>query len=297
MTPTVSTLSNSVLVSNLANKTLPPAVAAAAVQAQQPSVPFASLSVAEREQKLVEYMASVRFIARRIHDRLPKHIELDDLISAGSIGLMDAFTKFDATKNVQFKSYAQFRIRGAILDSLRGLDWSPRELRRKGRAADEAVRRLTCKLGRAPMEAEVAAEIHVSQAEYQQILGALKALEIGTLNVARNEDAGDEEINYVPAPVEEDPFLQCMKGEMRHHLAAAIEELPERDRVILSLYYFEELTMKEVGEAIGTAESRVSQIHANAILKLRTSMGRFGTRKLANRARPSQHQVGLKSAA
>ena len=117
------------------------------------------------------------------------------------------------------------------------------------------------------------------------------------MNVARNEDAGDEEINYVPAPVEEDPFLQCMKGEMRHHLAAAIEELPERDRVILSLYYFEELTMKEVGEAIGTAESRVSQIHANAILKLRTSMGRFGTRKLANRARPSQHQVGLKSAA
>jgi RNA polymerase sigma factor for flagellar operon FliA len=297
MIATVSTFSNSVLVSALPPTTLPPAIAAAAVAPQEPSVPFASLTVAEREQKLMEHMAAVRFIARRIHERLPQHVEIDDLISAGSIGLMDAFTKYDASKNVQFKSYAQFRIRGAILDSLRDLDWSPRDLRRKGRAADEAVRRLTCKLGRAPLATEVAAEMNVSLAQYHQIVGELKNLEVGTLNAARNEDAGDDEINYVPGPVEDDPFLQCMKGEMRNHLAAAIEELPERERTVLSLYYFEELNMKEVGEAIGIAESRVSQIHANALLRLRTSMGKFGTRKLARRARPAQTPAGKKAAA
>lgn len=294
MIATVSNFSNSALASTLSKSTLPPTVAAAAVEAQ---IPFASLSVEEREQKLIEHMTSVRYIARRIHERLPQHVELDDLISAGAVGLMDAFTKFNGGKNVQFKSYAQFRIRGAILDSLRDLDWSPRELRRKGRAADEATRRLTCKLGRAPLAAEVAAEMNISLAQYHQTIGDLKSLEVGTLNAARNEDAGDDEINHVPGPVEDDPFLQCMKGEMRHHLAAAIEELPERERTVLSLYYFEELNMKEVGEAIGIAESRVSQIHANALLRLRTSMSKFGTRKLARRARPTQSQVGRKAVA
>jgi RNA polymerase sigma factor FliA len=297
MNATVSTLSNSVLVSTLSKSTLPPAIAAAAVAGQEPSIPFASLSIAEREEKLLEHMASVRFIARRIHERLPQHVEIDDLISAGSIGLMDAFTKYDGNKNVQFKSYAQFRIRGAILDSLRDLDWSPRELRRKGRAADEAMRRLTCKLGRAPLATEVAAEMNVSLAQYHQIVGELRNLEVGTLNAERNEDAGDDEINYIPGPVEDDPFLQCMKGEMRTNLAAAIEELPERERTILNLYYFEELNMKEVGEAIGIAESRVSQIHANALLRLRTAMGKFGTRKLAQRSRPAQSKAAKNKAA
>src|SRR6202451_3179120 len=134
----------------------------------------------EQERVLLEHLPIVRFLARRIHERLPQHVDLEDLVSAGVVGLMDAFTKFDPAKKVQFRSYAQFRIRGAILDSLRTLDWSPRELRRKGRAIEEAIRVLTARLGRPPGEAEVAAEMEVDLEEYQQLLGDLKGLEIGT---------------------------------------------------------------------------------------------------------------------
>lgn len=123
--------------------------------------------VPDRDLMLVEHLPTVRYIARRIHERLPQHVELDDLISAGVVGLIDAFSKFDHSKQVQFKSYAQFRIRGAILDSLRTVDWSPRELRRKGRAVEEAVRTATHKLGRVPAEQEIAKEMEISLLEYQ----------------------------------------------------------------------------------------------------------------------------------
>jgi len=121
----------------------------------------------DRDRLLLEHLPTVRYIARRIHERLPQHVELDDLISAGVVGLIDAFAKFDHGKKVQFKSYAQFRIRGAILDSLRTLDWSPRELRRKGRAVEEAIRAVTQRLGRAPVEQEIAGEMELSLEEYQ----------------------------------------------------------------------------------------------------------------------------------
>ncbi len=137
---------------------------------------------------------------------------------------MDAFSKFDPEKKVQFRSYAQFRIRGAILDSLRTLDWSPRELRRKGRAVEEAIRVLTARLGRPPGEAEVAAEMGLSLDEYQQLLGDLKGLEIGTLHMERNEDSGEEELAYVPGRPEEDPLFRCLRGELEERLTDAIPE-------------------------------------------------------------------------
>ncbi|MEI9969179.1 MAG: sigma-70 family RNA polymerase sigma factor [Terracidiphilus sp.] len=146
----------------------------------------------EQERVLLDHLPVVRFIARRIHERLPQHVEMEDLVSAGVVGLMDAFTKFDAAKKVQFRSYAQFRIRGAILDSLRTLDWSPRELRRKGRAVEEAIRMLTARLGRAPGEGEISVQMGTSLDEYQQLLGDLKGLEIGTLHIERNENSGEE---------------------------------------------------------------------------------------------------------
>jgi RNA polymerase sigma factor for flagellar operon FliA len=214
----------------------------------------------------------VRYLARRIHERLPQHVELDDLISAGVVGLIDAFSKFDHGKKVQFKSYAQFRIRGAILDSLRTLDWSPRELRRKGRAVEEAIRTTTQRLGRAPTEPEVAREMGVSLAEYQTLLGELKGLEIGSLHMERSEDSGDEELSYVPGPPEDDPLFRCLKGEMKQRLADAIEDLPEKERMVLTLYYYEELTMKEIGLTLGVVESRVSQIHSSAVVRLRASL-------------------------
>ncbi len=230
------------------------------------------MSVAEREQLLMEHLPTVRYLARRIHERLPQHVDLDDLISAGVVGLIDALSKFDQGKKVQFKSYAQFRIRGAILDSLRTLDWSPRELRRKGRAVEEAIRNVTQRYGRAPLEPEIALEMKLSLSEYQSLLGDLKGLEIGSLHMERSEDSGDEELSYIPGAPEDDPLFRCLKGEMKQRLADAIEELPDKERMVLTLYYYEELTMKEIGLTLGVVESRVSQIHSSAVLRLRSAL-------------------------
>ena len=229
-------------------------------------------STPDRDALLMEHLPTVRYLARRIHERLPQHVELDDLISAGVVGLIDAFSKFDHTKQVQFKSYAQFRIRGAILDSLRTLDWSPRELRRKGRAVEEAIRASTHKLGRVPAENEIAREMEMGLGEYQQLLGELKGLEIGSLHMERTEDSGDEELAYIPGSPDDDPLFRCLQGEMKQRLIDAIEELPEKERMVLTLYYYEELTMKEIGLTLGVVESRVSQIHSSAVVRLRVAL-------------------------
>jgi len=243
-----------------------------------------SLSDVERDQLLVEHFPTVRYVARRIHERLPQHVELDDLIAAGMIGLIDAFSKFDDSKRVQFKSYAQFRIRGAILDSLRTLDWSPRELRRKGRAVEEAIRTLTQRYGCAPAEQEIAREMNLPLSEYQGLLNELRGLEIGNLHVERGEDSGEEELAYIPGSPEDEPLFHCLKGELKQHLMEAIDDLPERERMVLTLYYYEELTMKEVGLTLGVVESRVSQIHSSAVARLRVSLA-----DLANK--PSSKKV------
>ena len=237
----------------------------------------------EQEQVLLEHLPVVRFLARRIRERLPQHVDIEDLVSAGVVGLMDAFAKFDPAKKVQFRSYAQFRIRGAILDSLRTLDWSPRELRRKGRAVEEAIRVLTARLGRAPGEAEIAAEMAMDLEEYQQLLGDLKGLEIGTLHVERNENSGEEELAYVPGRPEEDPLFRCLKGELEERLTEAIAHLPDRERLVMTLYYYEEMTMREIGLALGVVESRVSQVHASAVVHLRAALRDLATRGGAER--------------
>lgn len=226
----------------------------------------------EQERVLLEHLPMVRFLARRIHEKLPQHIDIEDLVSAGVVGLMDAFAKFDPEKKVQFRSYAQFRVRGAILDSLRTLDWSPRELRRKGRAVEEAIRVLTARTGRVPGESEIASEMGVSLEEYQQLLGELKGLEIGTLHAERNEDSGDEELVYIPGRPEDDPLFHCLRGELEERLVDAITKLPERERLVMTLYYYEEMTMREIGLALGVVESRVSQVHASAVVHLRSAL-------------------------
>ena len=238
----------------------------------------------EQERILLEHLPIVRFLARRIHERLPQHVDIEDLVSAGVVGLMDAFSKFDPAKKVQFRSYAQFRIRGAILDSLRTLDWSPRELRRKGRAVEEAVRVLTQRMGRAPGEAEIASEMTLSLEEYQQLLGDLKGLEIGTLHMERNEDSGEEELAYVPGRPEEDPLFRCLRGELEERLTEAISHLHDRERLVMTLYYYEEMTMREIGLALGVVESRVSQVHASAVVHLRAALKDLAARGAFERA-------------
>ena len=228
---------------------------------------------AERDRVLMEQLPQVRYIARRIHERLPRHVPFEDLVHAGVIGLIDALSKFDLSKHVKFISYAKFRIRGAILDSLRELDWSPRELRRKGRLVDSTYAELSGKLGRAPSENEIAQEMDISLGELQSLFAALDGLELGSLRVSSSRDGKQKDLSdNVPSKPEETPFFQCLRSEMKHLLADAISELPEKEQRVLALYYYEELTMKAVGAALGIGESRVSQIHSLAMVRLRARL-------------------------
>jgi len=258
----------------------------AAASSYPPPAGMAPALTSEQERVLLEHLPIVRFLARRIHERLPQHVDIEDLVSAGVVGLMDAFAKFDPDKKVQFRSYAQFRIRGAILDSLRTLDWSPRELRRKGRAVEEAIRVLTARLGRAPGEPEIAAEMGLGLEDYQQLLGDLKGLEIGTLHLERSENSGEEELAYVPGRPEEDPLFRCLRGELEERLTDAIANLPDRERLVMTLYYYEEMTMREIGLALGVVESRVSQVHASAVVHLRAALRDLAGRATGDRLPP-----------
>src|SRR5580704_6335930 len=226
------------------------------------------LLTVEQERVMVEHLPIVRFIARRIHERLPQHVPIEDLYSAGVLGLLDAFGRFDPSKQVLFRTYAQFRIRGAILDSLRTLDWSPRELRRKARAVEQAIQTLTAQFHRSPTEIEIAQKLNVPLAAYQHLLGDLKGLEICTLQSERSGESDEEELDLIPGRPEDDPLLRYLDGEMRERLTTAINDLPERERMVMTLYYYEEVTMREIGLILDVVESRVSQIHASAVLHL-----------------------------
>ncbi len=227
----------------------------------------------ERERLLLDQLPQVRYIARRIHERLPRHVPFEDLVHAGVVGLIDALHKFDHTKHVQFASYAKFRIRGAILDSLREMDWSPRDLRRKARVLEEAHQRLSASLGRHPTEPELATELGMELRELQSLLSEIDGLEVGSLRIQSSRDGKEEDLcEYLPNDPQETPLLLCLRSEMKALLTQAIQSLPEKERQVLALYYFEELTMKEVGAVMGIGESRVSQIHSVAVVRLRAQL-------------------------
>jgi RNA polymerase sigma factor for flagellar operon FliA len=223
-----------------------------------------------RERILMEQLPQVRYIARRLHERLPQHVPLEDLMQAGVIGLIDAWHKYDPAKNVQFKSYAAFRIRGAILDSLRELDWSPRDLRRKARLVEDAANRLGIDLGRPATEQELAEHLGMELEDFQHMLTEIGGLEIASFQLESSQDGQEtDRAEQIPADPEQNPFTECLRSEMKHALAEAIAELSEKEQQVLALYYFEELTMKEVGAVLGVGESRVSQIHSMALVRLR----------------------------
>src|SRR5579863_4463575 len=239
----------------------------------QPAPGMLDLDMAQREKLLLDRLPQVHYIARRIHDRLPPQVLLEDLVHAGILGLMDAVRKFDPRKNVQLKHYAEFRIRGAILDSLRQVDWSPRTLRRQARRLEQAISDCKARFGRDPSEPEIAAELNVTLENLQHLLGDLRGLDIGSLQAEANEPgAGEDALQISSGADEEDPYHQTLRSEMTALLAKAVGELPEREREVLALYHYEELTMKEVGAVLGIGESRVSQIHTTALLRLRVRL-------------------------
>ena len=212
-------------------------------------------------------------IARRIFERLPQHVPFEDLVNAGVIGLIEAIRNYDPSKSVPLKSFVKFRIRGAIIDSLRELDWGSRPLRRKARQIEEAIAKLSAKLGRQPEEDEIAAEMGVSIEKLHEIAFRLDGLNLVGQQVNSIFDNGEKHDLIESAPSrDESPFELCLRSEMQEHIAEAIATLSEKEQLVISLYYREELTMKEIAKVVQLGESRVSQIHALVLPKLRAAL-------------------------
>jgi RNA polymerase sigma factor for flagellar operon FliA len=229
------------------------------------------ISDEERERLILEHLPQVRLIARRIQQRLPESIVLDDLISTGVIGLISAIDNFDPGENVKLKTYAEYKIRGAILDSLRGLDWAPRQKRKKSKQIEAAVAAAEQRLQRAPTEAEIAAELGIQTDEYHKWLVEIRGLNIASLEYVSG-DQGTDLLNYIPDDSDDLPSAIFERSELERLLATSIEGIPEIERTVLSLYYHEELTLREIAQVVNLHESRISQLKSQAILRLRIHM-------------------------
>src|ERR1700753_1305542 len=243
---------------------------------QKPEVAYRASrgEINERNELVLRELPQVYYVASRICERLPKHVDLDDLLQAGVVGLLDACRNYDGDKDAQFSTFAKYRIRGAILDSLRKMDWGSRTLRRKGRAIAASAAKLESQLGRHPLEEEIAADLRMRVDELQSTLWQLEGLFLAghpTTGAGDNADSFDL-MESAPSAGGDTPFELCLEGEMKTQLAAAVSRMSEREQLILSLYYYEEVTMKEGAEVAGIAVSRVSQIHAATMFKLRISL-------------------------
>lgn len=233
-------------------------------------------SANEREDRIIQHLPLVRGIANRIRERLPVQVELDDLVHAGVMGLFDAVDRFQPDKNVVFHLYAKHRIRGAILDSLRQLDWASRDQRKRFKSIDSAVREQGQKLGRAPSEAEVAAGLGISEAELIRQRRDLQAAGLVAVQPHKVEQYEYSMTLDNAESKDELPDEQLAQQEMREVLNAAIHTLPTRYQKVISMYYREDCTMKEIGQELGVNESRISQIHKAALYKLNTVLRTAG---------------------
>jgi RNA polymerase sigma factor FliA len=226
----------------------------------------------EKEQMILQHCGLVKFMALRLASRLPSSVQMDDLFNAGIIGLIDAIDKFDASQGIQFETYAKIRIRGAMLDEIRAMDWVPRSLRQKGSMVERAHVALEQKLGRDPSDEEISRELGVNLHEYHQLVDEIKGISIlpEDIQEAVQENRG----SHLLATAPDEPFQHRYREEIKSLLASAIDTLPKKEQTVLSLYYYDELTMKEIGAVLGYTESRISQIHTKAVLKLRTRLVR-----------------------
>ncbi|MGI8991828.1 MAG: FliA/WhiG family RNA polymerase sigma factor [Bryobacteraceae bacterium] len=226
----------------------------------------------QRDLLILEHLPQVRLIARRIHERLPNNIGIDDLISTGTIGLISAIDNFDPSQNVKLKTYAEYRIRGAILDGLRGLDWAPREKRKMSRRIQAAITAAEQRLRRVPGEEEIAAELGLTVDEYHQWLVEIEGLQMGDLEQSPSDEDGYNLLQFVPGDDSNLPSRILEKSELEKLVAEAIEKMPKIERTVLSLYYREELNLREIAGIMELHLSRISQLKSQAILRLRCSM-------------------------
>ncbi len=228
----------------------------------------------EKNKLIVEYAPLIKFIAQKIAARLPANIELDDLISAGVIGLMDAIDKYDPSRDNKFKTYAEFRVRGAILDELRAQDWVPRSIRDKAKLLDKTMIHLETELGRLASDEEMAQALNCSLEEYHDLLNQVKPVSLLSIDDAQTFSNVDKKsiLNLLEGTKLNNPHVQLNMKFVKKVVADAIGELPERQRLVLSLYYYEDLNLKEIGKVLRVTESRVSQLHAQAVARLRNKL-------------------------
>jgi RNA polymerase sigma factor for flagellar operon FliA len=227
-----------------------------------------------KDEIIVEYAPFIRYIAQKIASRLPSNIELDDLISCGVIGLMDAIDKYDSTRDNKFKTYAEFRIRGAILDELRAQDWVPRSVREKAKMVEKAYRKLERKLGRNATDEEMCEELSITQEEFYILLDKSKSVSVLNIDDSMAFSRGDKKLmmGLLENRRSANPFSSVNLKKAQEKIKEGIKSLPEKQRIVLSLYYYEDLNLKEIGQILDVTESRVSQLHTQAVLRLRSKL-------------------------
>lgn len=225
----------------------------------------------EREQLILEHLPQVNWIASRIHDKLPANIQLDDLISAGIVGLVAAVDNYDAGRNASLKTYAEYKIRGAILDSIRGLDGVPAHKRKRVKQLQQAIKDAEQKLQRTPREEEIAEQLGISLEEYQQWAVELRGVSLGSLEVVED---GEEVslLQFIVGDEEDSPARLLERSELERVIAEGITKMPENERTVLTLYYTEELNLREIAGVMGLHLTRISQLRVQGVLRLRAYM-------------------------
>lgn len=227
----------------------------------------------EREEIILKYAPLIKYVANRLALRLPPHIDLDDIVNSGVLGLIDAIEKFDESKGVQFKTYAEFRIKGAILDNLRSMDWVPRSVRKTATMIENTYVALEKKLQRHATDEEVAAELSITIEKFHEMLSQAGGVSLLSLEMISNhDDARLKLIDCLTDSEETNPLSVLKLEEFRNFVADTIKSLPEQEHMVVSLYYYDDLTMKEISKVLKLTESRVSQVHTKAILRLRSKL-------------------------
>jgi RNA polymerase sigma factor for flagellar operon FliA len=237
--------------------------------------------LALRDRLIVAYAPLVKYVAGRLGSGLPAHVEEADLVSYGLLGLIGAIERFDPERDIKFETFAMSRIKGAIIDELRALDWVPRSVRSRAREIERAIAELEARLGRAPTDDEIAAKIGVTPEELDESLTDISRSSIAALDELWSvSDAGDQ-VSLIDTIEDQSgvrPAEALDETETKELLADAIARLPEREKLVITLYYYEELTLREIGEVLGVTESRVSQLHTKAVLRLKSRLSGVGAR-------------------
>ena len=235
----------------------------------------ATRDLAVRDRLILTYAPLVKFVAGRLSASLPSHVDEQDLVSYGLLGLIGAIERYDPGREIKFETYAIARIKGAIIDELRSLDWVPRSVRARAREIERAIVELERSLMRAPTDAEIAGKVGISEGELEKSLSDISRSSMAALDELWSPQSGGDQvalIDTIEDPAGADPEFSLEQTELNEALAEAIARLPEREKLVVTLYYYEELTLREIGEVLGVTESRVSQLHTKAVLRLKARL-------------------------